>query len=200
VEYKSKHYAENRDYYKNKNKKWIEDHKDQYLANAKRYREENKEKNKERYAEWESRNPLHSIWRKMKLRCYSQKCDHYYLYGGRGITVCGRWLGPDGYQNFERDMGSRPSIKHSIDRIDTNGNYEPLNCKWSTAGEQMRNRRNNVLITIGDETKCLKDWSLSSRVNSKTLEKRVKNGWPESELLSPADKNRPHRYGKNSGY
>lgn len=71
-------------------------------------------------------------------RCRNAKTDSFKHYGGRGITVCERWRT---FQNFFSDMGLRPSSDHSIDRIDNDGNYEPGNCKWSTASEQRRNQR-----------------------------------------------------------
>ena len=76
----------------------------------------------------------------MKDRCYNPNLKHYKDYGGRGIIVCDRWK--DSFENFFEDMGLKPSSKHSIDRIDVNGNYESRNCKWSTDQEQARNRRN----------------------------------------------------------
>lgn len=77
-------------------------------------------------------------WREMKSRCYNPKRKFYKHYGGRGITVCDRWL--ESFDNFLADMGERPNGK-SIDRIDTNGNYEPNNCRWATQTQQIHNRR-----------------------------------------------------------
>lgn len=184
-QYKSKHYAENREYYAKKNRRWIEDNKQQYLSNAKQYREQNKEKVRKAYEEWAKKNPVHSVWRKMKSRCYSPKSDHYHLYGGRGIKICDRWLGPDGYKNFEVDMGPRPTLKHTIERIDTNGNYEPNNCTWATRTQQQRNRRVNVLVTINGVTKCVAEWSEISGINAKTIRGRLESGWSPEQILSP---------------
>lgn len=76
----------------------------------------------------------------MLNRCLNPNNDAFQNYGGRGITVCERWLAA--YENFLADMGRRPSSGHSIDRIDVDGNYEPTNCRWATAQQQQSNRRN----------------------------------------------------------
>lgn len=81
-------------------------------------------------------------WYAMHSRCYYKKHVSYAQYGGRGISVCWRWHkdNPEGWENFKADMGERPK-NLSLDRIDSNGNYEPDNCKWSTAQEQTLNQR-----------------------------------------------------------
>lgn len=78
-------------------------------------------------------------WMRMKERCYNPKSKRYEDWGGRGITVCDRWL--EGFENFLADMGPRPSPRHSLDRKDNDGNYEPSNCRWATYSEQNLNRR-----------------------------------------------------------
>jgi hypothetical protein len=79
----------------------------------------------------------------MKLRCYNKNFKEYKHYGGRGITICKRWL--ESFENFFEDMGPKPFQKSSIERINNNGNYEPGNCKWSYPEEQNRNRQYNVI-------------------------------------------------------
>lgn len=101
--------------------------------------------------------PEYKIWRAMNKRC---RPNYVWAnrYSERGITICDRWIGLDGFTNFLIDMGSRPSVKHSIDRIDNDGNYEPGNCRWATYGEQERNRDNSVWITFEGRTRLLLEW------------------------------------------
>lgn len=94
----------------------------------------------------ESRRGLHSpeykAWRGIKQRCLRPSFRFWKDYGGRGITVCERWR--YSFENFLADMGRKPSAKHSIDRIDVDGNYEPHNCRWATRIEQAQNKRNTI--------------------------------------------------------
>ncbi len=83
--------------------------------------------------------PEYYIWCAMKARCLNPKDPSYDYYGGRGITVCEEWQ--EDFMSFFDDMGPRPSGKHSLDRVDNNGDYEPGNCKWATKQEQTHNRR-----------------------------------------------------------
>jgi hypothetical protein len=92
-------------------------------------------------------NYYHPLWQTysgMLRRCYNEKREDYKWYGGRGIKVEDVWLGEEGFNNFVKHMGPKPTKQHSIDRMDVNKNYGPKNCKWSTPKEQANNRRSNL--------------------------------------------------------
>ena len=114
----------------------------------------------------------YTIWHGMKNRCTNKKDPKYHRYGGRGITVCERWM--NSFENFFADMGPKPSSHHSIDRIDNDGNYEPANCQWSIAIVQANNRSNNVTLQIGGlkltVSQCARIYGVSS--NSILYKKR----------------------------
>lgn len=88
----------------------------------------------------------YKIYGGIKTRCLNPNSPAYKYYGGRGIKICDRWLGDDGYINFLKDMGRRPSKKHSVDRINVDGNYEPGNCRWATAIDQANNKRKRFSV------------------------------------------------------
>lgn len=103
-------------------------------------------------------------------------------YGGKGITLCERWLK---FENFYADMGPRPSAAHSVDRIDTTKGYSPENCRWATQQEQQNNRRNNVRITRDGQTKTMSEWAACLNVPYSIVKMRRAAGVPDSELFAP---------------
>ena len=122
-------------------------------------------------------SPEYYAWAHMIKRCENPTDSRFYRYGARGITVCERWKGQNGFQNFINDMGRRPGPKYSIDRINNDGNYEPSNCKWSTMLEQSNNKGNNRLISYLGETKTLKEWSRELGFDYKNIWERMNCGW-----------------------
>lgn len=112
----------------------------------------------------------YKIWKDMRQRCSNKNRKDYPNYGGRGISVCPRW---NDFNLFFLDMGKRPEGK-TIDRIDVNGNYEPSNCRWASAKEQSRNKRNNHIMSNG---LTLVENSEISGVAYKTLSYRVNHGY-----------------------
>lgn len=123
-------------------------------------------------------------WNGMKRRCYSPKVEMYPIYGGRGIKVCDRWR--DSFEAFLADMGPKPA-GFSLDRIDPDGNYEPGNCRWATAGEQSRNRRTARMLTINGVTRNLSEWSRLTGLRHTTILWRLRNGKPIEAAIDAQD-------------
>ena len=84
----------------------------------------------------------------MKSRCYRKENPKYKNYGMRGIRVCSRWLGRNGFANFLLDMGKKPSPKHTIERVDNDGNYCPENCVWIIAELQAKNKTTTLRLSV----------------------------------------------------
>jgi hypothetical protein len=114
------------------------------------------------------------IYRGMINRCTYVKQNNFHLYGGRGIKVCERWL--NSFEAFFADMGPRPSEKHSLDRIDTNGSYSPENCRWVTWVGQNNNRRNNRVFTHDGKTQTMAQWATECGIPLKILSQRLRRG------------------------
>jgi hypothetical protein len=120
-----------------------------------------------------SENPLRSIWGNMIRRCIDPSFCDWHLYGGRignPVKVCERWYS---YQNFVQDMPPRPSLKHTIDRIDGSKGYEPGNVKWSTATEQARNTSRNIFFEYDGLRLTLGEWAERSGIKYMTLYFRI---------------------------
>ncbi|MCK8648854.1 hypothetical protein M1M06_07325 [Ralstonia insidiosa] len=120
------------------------------------------------------------IWAQMKGRCTNPNNTSYPRYGGRGITVCERWMT---YEGFLADMG-HPPAGTTLDRIDNSLGYSPENCRWATWTQQQRNKRSNVFITHAGETLCIAEWAEKSGITSSTLRKRLRDGWAFTDAIS----------------
>lgn len=102
------------------------------------------------------KSPEYVSYCNMLQRCYYPKHNRFYCYGGRGIRVCERWLGREGFVNFLADLGFKPVGKRiSIEREDVDGNYEPSNCRWATPKEQSRNTRVSRKVEYNGHTALL---------------------------------------------
>jgi hypothetical protein len=126
-------------------------------------------------------NPVYRIGRNMKDRCSNQRHKSFDDYGGRGIRVCERW---EDFAAFFEDMGNRPTPEHSIERIDNNGHYCKENCRWATAIEQQRNKRNSRLIEFDGRVKCLSAWAEEFGIEMHLLYLRLKKGWDIQPALT----------------
>jgi hypothetical protein len=137
-------------------------------------------------------SPEYIAWLSMRRRCCDPTDDSFLFYGARDIKVCERWK--NSFDNFLADMGSRPSPDHSLERIDSNKDYSPDNCRWATRSEQSRNKRSNQWITFDGETMIVTDWARRLGIKRTTLEQRINSyGWSvERALTTPV---RPRRKG-----
>lgn len=146
-----------------------------------------------------SRTSEYNIWGAIVQRTTNPRAINWNNYGGRGIRLCQRWR--TSFAAFFTDMGKRPSLRHSIDRKDNSGNYScgccpecvannwTANCKWiATRKEQANNRRSNRLLTLGDLTLNLAQWSELRHIPRETLEWRLRKGKSIEEVLTPANR------------
>lgn len=120
-------------------------------------------------------------WTQIKRRCLNPNVSGYYLYGGRGISICEEW---ENFEVFLRDMGKAPSKKHSIDRIDNGKGYFPENCRWATPKMQANNRRTNRNITYQNKTQTLTQWAEELNICDTALYCRLKRGWSLERALT----------------
>lgn len=129
--------------------------------------------------------PEYGVWCSMLKRCYNRKATSYHLYGGKGIDVCDEWC--NSFEAFYRDMGSRPSAAHSIDRKDGAKGYCKDNCRWATAVEQANNISTNVYYTLLDERKTLAEWCREFEINYKTVHNLLrKRGFEFEDAINRA--------------
>jgi len=138
----------------------------------------------------ESKTPSHPctteyrIWGAMIRRCECPRDTYFERYGGRGIRVCDRWRRD--YPAFLADMGRRPSLRHSLDRINNDGNYEPGNCRWATEIEQAKNTsRAQTVVEFEGVSHTLRDWAAIIGLHPEALRKRLFDlEWSVAEALT----------------
>lgn len=134
---------------------------------------------------------LYKVWASMKARCDNSSHKAYENYGGRGITVCDEWKNDFiNFYNWAMENGYQDGL--TIDRKDNNGNYEPLNCRWSTQKEQNNNTRRNQYIEFDGECHTIAEWAEIKKINRLTLWDRItRKGWSlERALTTPPGKHR----------
>lgn len=131
-----------------------------------------------------SKLPLYNIWSSTKNRCYNKKCQDYKDYGARGIIICDEWL--NNFQSFY-DWAIANGYKEglTIERINTNGNYNPNNCRWATNKEQQNNKRSNRLIEYKDKKQTISQWAEKLGIKYTTLYSRLnKLNWDIERALT----------------
>lgn len=131
----------------------------------------------------------YNSWYSMKQRCLNPEKDNYSSYGGRGIKICQRWI--DSFDNFVEDMGLRPQGT-TLDRINSSGNYEPSNCRWSTYSEQTINTTATHWIDDNGEKICLAYFAKKYKVHPTTIRYRIKNGLSLDDLKKQPDEKLIH--------
>lgn len=136
--------------------------------------------------------PEYKSWNAMMQRCYNPNSTSFQDYGARGIVVCPDWQGPQGFHRFVAYMGARP-LGQTLDRIDSNGNYEPGNVRWATAKVQMNNRRVSRVIAYGGLAMNATDWARHLGMGKNTVDERLRKGWTVERALSEP----VHRCGGN---
>lgn len=127
------------------------------------------------------RTPTWRCWAAMKSRCYTTSNREFARYGGHGITVCDRWRAD--FLHFLEDMGERPSLQHTVDRIDGTGGYEPGNCRWATRREQGNNRRTNRLYEHEGRVLSATQWAREAGISPETMRSRLRAGRSLAEAL-----------------
>lgn len=138
-----------------------------------------------------SNKKLHWVWAAMLQRCRNPKSKDYKDYGARGITVCESWHEFENFYNWALSSGYKHGL--TIDRIDTNGQYEPENCQWTDLKQQMNNQRRTIIIEWKGVRKPLTQWAEEVGINYRTLKARIKTyKWDIDRAMTE-----PARLGKN---
>lgn len=131
-------------------------------------------------------------WNAMSQRCLNPNSTGFENYGGRGIKICDRWQGSDGFLNFVADMGPRPRGM-TLERNDSNGDYTPENTRWATPKEQQNNRRVSVLIAHEGQTMSQTEWAEHLGLSRNAVSERLRAGWDMTKAVTtPPQREKPY--------
>ncbi len=125
---------------------------------------------------------IYGIWRGILKRCGNPSHKSYPLYGGRGITVHPEWA--KSFEKFYSDVGDPPTPRHTLDRKDPDGNYEPGNWRWATRREQANNRRTNVFLELNGVRKTMAEWAVEREMSIAAIMQRRRRGWSDERILT----------------
>lgn len=126
--------------------------------------------------------PEYSAWTHMLHRCYNKAAQGYHNYGGRGIRVCPSWR--SSFKNFLKDVGHRPSRRHSLDRINNDLGYRPGNIRWATRAQQSMNTRRVTYLTHAGRRLPISEWAALFGVGKMLIVNRLRRGWTVSKALT----------------
>lgn len=149
------------------------------------------------YKHGETKTRLFKIWSSMHERCEREKHVHFKDYGGRGIVVCDEWSEYIPFAIWARENGYTDEL--SIDRIDVNGDYTPLNCRWVTAKEQQNNKRTNRIVNYRGVSYTLTQIAEMFGIKKTTLKERLNSGWSIEDALSRPIRQRTRGYRPSCG-
>ena len=126
---------------------------------------------------------LYRIWRGMKVRCLNENLQSYRYYGAKGVSVCDEWLCSfESFMSWALANGYDDTL--TIDRIDSDLDYSPKNCRWATAKQQQNNRTNTLMLSFNGKTKSLSEWADEIGIMRNTLSERLRRGWSVEQTLN----------------
>lgn len=120
-----------------------------------------------------------SVYNGMVQRCTNPNAVNYKWYGARGIKVCKRWR--DSFKSFLADVGPRPGLEYTLDRVDVDGDYEPSNVRWATWEEQHAHRRE--WLEVYGERKRISTWCAKTGLTREEIVRRLKEGWTHAQAV-----------------
>lgn len=123
----------------------------------------------------------YKAWNNMYSRCLNPNHPRYHDWGGRGITIDPSWLT---FEGFYKDMGDKPSPRHTLERWNNSHGYSKRNCYWASTKEQALNRRSNKLIKFNGITQPMVCWAEELGINKVTLASRLRRGWTVDEAFA----------------